>query len=201
MAITNYSELVAAVENWLSRADLSARIPEFITLAESRFYSGSNPLRLALMQSRDTGTTSSGSITIPTGYLETIRLASSSSGNNYQLEYLSPDVFTQYESIAGIPYYYTLLNNSIKTAPNNDVSYIHDYYAKLTALDSTNTTNAILTNYPNIYLYGALLEATPYIQNDSRINVWLNAYNEAISGANNAEKRKFEATAPRVILT
>jgi hypothetical protein len=36
MAITTYAELQAAAANWLVRGDLTARIPEFITLAEAR---------------------------------------------------------------------------------------------------------------------------------------------------------------------
>ena len=35
MAITTYAELQAAAANWLVRADLTARIPEFIALALS----------------------------------------------------------------------------------------------------------------------------------------------------------------------
>ncbi len=36
MAITTYSELQSAVADWLNRSDLTARIPDFITLAETR---------------------------------------------------------------------------------------------------------------------------------------------------------------------
>ena len=36
MAITTYVELQAAAANWLVRADLTTRIPEFIALAEAR---------------------------------------------------------------------------------------------------------------------------------------------------------------------
>ena len=37
MAISTYSELQTAVANWLDRDDLTARIPEFIVLAEARY--------------------------------------------------------------------------------------------------------------------------------------------------------------------
>ena len=36
MAIGTYAELQTAVANWLGRDDLTARIPEFIDLAEAR---------------------------------------------------------------------------------------------------------------------------------------------------------------------
>src|SRR5574343_38100 len=37
MAITTNSELNTAVANWLSRSDLTSRIPEFIALFEAKF--------------------------------------------------------------------------------------------------------------------------------------------------------------------
>ena len=37
MAINTYGTLQTAVANWLDRDDLSARIPEFISLAEAIF--------------------------------------------------------------------------------------------------------------------------------------------------------------------
>lgn len=197
MAITTYAELNTAIENWLSRADLTSRIPEFIALAEARFFVGSTPLRLISMQNRETGTTASGSVTLPADYLETIRLAITSGGRTYTLEYLSPDTFTQYENQSGMPFYYTMMAGAIKTAPNNDVSYTHDYYMRLPALE-TSLTNSILTNSPNVYLYGALLEATPFIKDDKRIPLWMQAYQDAIDGVNKSEKRKFEASMPRV---
>ena len=36
MAITTYSELQTAIDNWLARTDLAGRSPEFIALAEAR---------------------------------------------------------------------------------------------------------------------------------------------------------------------
>ena len=37
MAFSNYTELQTSVADWLDRDDLTARIPDFITLAEARF--------------------------------------------------------------------------------------------------------------------------------------------------------------------
>ena len=36
MAISNYSELKAAIADWLNRSDLTDSIPDFIALAETR---------------------------------------------------------------------------------------------------------------------------------------------------------------------
>ena len=120
MAITTYTELETAVKNWLHRADLDSRIPEFIALAEARFYIGSNPVRTISMQARAIGTTASGALPLPSDYLETIRLVCTSSGKYNSLEYMTADLFSKYEDINGIPRWFTLLNGEIKTAPNSD---------------------------------------------------------------------------------
>lgn len=200
MAISTYTELQTALENWLHRADLSSRIPEFISLAEARFYQGSDPIRIIGMHERVTGTTSGGALPLPSDFLETIRLVVTSSGKYYSLEYMAPDLFSQFEDINGIPRFYTLLAGEIKTAPNSNVDYILDYYKRLPAL-STTSTNTILTNYPNLYLYGALLEASPYIGNNKEISLWATAYADAVKGINKSEQKKFESASMRVMPT
>jgi hypothetical protein len=35
MAIATYTQLTTSIEDWLERADLNPRIPDFITLAEA----------------------------------------------------------------------------------------------------------------------------------------------------------------------
>ena len=54
MAISNYTELQAAIENWLDRSDLSARVPEFIALAEAQM---NRALRIRIMEGRYTAST------------------------------------------------------------------------------------------------------------------------------------------------
>ena len=65
MAIGTYAELQTAVANWLDRDDLTARIPEFITLAEARF---NRLLRLRSMESKYNANTVAGqrNLALPT---------------------------------------------------------------------------------------------------------------------------------------
>ena len=51
MAINTYSTLQTAVANWLDRDDLTARIPEFIALAETRI---NRALRIRAMETVST---------------------------------------------------------------------------------------------------------------------------------------------------
>ena len=46
------------------------------------------------------------------------------------------------------------------------------YYAKTEALSDSATSNWILENAPDAYLYGALLQAAPYLGDDARTQIW-----------------------------
>jgi hypothetical protein len=51
MAIATYTDLLAAAANWLARADLTSRIPEFVTLAQARI---NRQVRSKLMETKST---------------------------------------------------------------------------------------------------------------------------------------------------
>lgn len=54
------------------------------------------------------------------------------------------------------------------------------YYGAPTPLSTSNTSNILLTKYPDLLLYGALIEATAHVEDDDRIQVWKGAFDEAI---------------------
>ena len=55
------------------------------------------------------------------------------------------------------------------------------FYAKVPSLSSTRPTNWILLNAPDIYLYGSLLEAEAFLQNDPRIQLWKQGFDQAVA--------------------
>ena len=73
MAISTYSELQTAVANWLDRDDLSARIPEFVALAETRM---NRVLRIRIMEKEQILSTIGGSkrYLMPTDYLQMLAI-------------------------------------------------------------------------------------------------------------------------------
>lgn len=54
------------------------------------------------------------------------------------------------------------------------------YYGAPTPLSASNTSNILLTKYPDLLLYGALIEATAHVEDDDRIQVWKGAFDEAV---------------------
>jgi hypothetical protein len=59
----------------------------------------------------------------------------------------------------------------------------------LSKLSTSNTTNWLLTSNPDIYLYGALLQAAPYLQDDARIQTWATLYERALNDSQTADDR------------
>ena len=187
MSISTYDELQTAVANWLDRTDLTARIPEFISLAEARFL---RKVRHWQMEKRATAPTVAGenSLAVPTDYVEMRNLKINTSTVNV-LEFLPPSVFYDGNSSQGVPGYYTVQGDQLILYPTPDGEYTIEmgYYAFATLSDE-NTTNWLLTSYPDIYLYAALLQAEAYIINDGRLNVWKSALDEALKELDKEDK-------------
>ena len=173
MAITNYSELQTAVGSWLNRSDLSSNIPDFITLAEASF---NRVLRTRNQITRATSSVSEQYVALPTDLIELFNIQVNTDPIK-RLEQVSldkADDLRSANSSSGTPAYFAITGNNIELIPTpNDTKTIEIiYYAKITALSDSNTSNWLLTNYPDIYLYGSLVQAEPFLMNDERIGTW-----------------------------
>jgi hypothetical protein len=186
MAITNYSGLKTSVANYLGRSDLTTQIPDFITLAEYRLQRN---LRIRQMLKTATASTTGGDNTVglPSDFLE-LRDIYIDGRPRFTLSYLSPSAFSRDARAAesGRPNFYTLRAAEFELAPIPDTTYslVMLYFAKPEVLSDSNASNVFLANAPDALLYGALLEAEPYLMNDNRIAIWSNFYNSALESLN-----------------
>jgi hypothetical protein len=195
MALGTFTELKDAVADWLDRSDLTARIPDFITLAEARL---NRDLRIRPMEVRSSMETTSGQryFNLPGGYLQ-MRNMQMNTNPITPLEYITPEMLDRLygSDTTGKPRAYTLIGDEIQLAPIPDSDYTVEmaFYEKFTPLgdgtSGTVTTNWLTTNAPDILLYGALLEAEPFIKNDERIRLWLSAYEGAVKKIQDADAR------------
>ena len=188
MSITSYTELQTAVGNWIHRSDLAAQIPDFITLAEVMM-NGDLKSRSQEMRMTLTCDTSSRLITLPTDMLEMRRLTLMSADPVRVLEYKSPEQLiadSTYITGAAMPDSFTVVAGSIEFNSIPDSAYPVEliYQQRLPALSNSNTTNWLLTNWPNAYLFGTLLQSAPYTQDTAQIEVWQRAYQDAIDTVN-----------------
>ena len=191
MAISTYTELKASIANFLNRDDLTATIPDFISLAESSI---NNEIRHWRMETRAETTVDSQFTGIPSDWLSTIRFHLTTSGTS-SLNFMSLATMQSTRAArndaTGTPTNYSLNSSQFELMPTPDgeQSAILMYYAKIPTLSDSNETNWLLTNYPDIYLYGALLHSAPYLKEDERAQTWAALYTAAVVRVNNASNK------------
>ena len=200
MALDTFDNLKSTISTYLNRSDLTANLADFIRLTEARL---NRELRVRDMVNTDTSiTTVSGTqnYALPSGYLEATTVIFQS--DPYcTLRFLSnSDFYNKYNSSQsrGKPTFFTIVGTDILlgVAPDTATTLQINYYKTLTSLSDSNATNTILTNYPELYLYGALAESAPFIMQDERINTWGNLYKEALKNANETSSRGSTTSSP-----
>lgn len=182
MAITTYSELQSAVADWLNRQDLTAAIPNFISLAEAQL---NRSLRNRKMQTSATLTLSSNYVNLPADWLENIRVQLNTNPVT-PLVYETPEQIledSQKYSSNGQPLFFSVVGTQLQVLPYPDTSYTLSllYYAKIPSLSVSNTTNWLLTEAPDLYLYATLIQSAPYLKEDERIGTWAAIYDRILN--------------------
>lgn len=191
MAISTRGELISSVSDWLHRSDLSNVIEDYITLCEARL---NRNLRVQEMIQRSSTPTipQDPYLELPDDYLQLQNIEVDASPN-FPLKYVTPTVMDRkYRTDAQKqPTAYTLIGNQIQLGLVPDAVYTIEiaYYAKIPALTDANTTNWLLTKYPDIYLYGCLLLGKAYVQDEQRIAIWKAGYDEAIAELKSSDKK------------
>jgi hypothetical protein len=183
MSITNYDSLKTTIASYLARSDLTAQIPDFIQLAETRLR---RELRIRQMLKVVTTATVAGDSTVelPSDFLQ-MRDLHINTNPVQSLGYQSPSNFYRNTNaaISGVPLQYTVLAQEFQFAPIPDGIYTLQmiYYSTPPYLTTSNTSNVFLANCPDLLLYGALGEAEPYLMNDQRLQTWAAMYDRALT--------------------
>jgi hypothetical protein len=192
MAITNYANLQTTIADFLNRDDLTSVIPTFIQLCEANI---NRNVRHWKMETRTSGQQSAGDqyMQIPADWIETIRFHVTGSGTS-PLDLISraamQDKRAGAEDTSGTPRYYTHADSQFELYPTPDAATNVEllYYAKVPDL-ATNSTNWLLEEAPDVYLYGSLLHSAPYLQEDSRMAVWAQMASAAVARLNEASEQ------------
>ncbi len=189
--ITDYSTLKSSIADWLHRADLTSIIPELIADGETRIY---NDLRIRAMEAAFSEAISSGTIAVPTGFLEWQFLYVDGS-TAQKLERKDAEwIYTHYpyRAAEGQPKFFAREGETFIFGPYPSSAYTIKgrYYKRLTALSDSNTSNWFITNAPDLLRNAALIEAAPYLNNDKRIQVWEAKYNATMQRLKATERRE-----------
>ncbi len=180
MSLETYDELQVSLKNWLDRDDLDPFLPDFIKLAESRF---NRLLRLRAMERMEKTNTVGGqsNYNLPNDYLQgrEFRL---NTNPVMSLQYVTPEIYDAWRMGPGVPKFYTIVADQLKLGPvpSGEQEMEMLFYARVPSLNTSRPTNWILLNAPDIYLYGSLLEAEAFLQNDPRIGLWKQGFDQAV---------------------
>ena len=202
MALNTFTALKASIADFLNRDDLTAVIPDFISLAEAQI---NRDVRHWKMEARSSGQQSSGDeyMQIPADWVETIRLHLTGTGTTV-VNLVSRDSMADkragQEDTAGTPIMYTHADGQFQLypTPSTDTDFELLYFQKIPSLIS-NSDNWLLLDSPDVYLYGALLHSAPYLAEDQRVAVWAQMYSAAVQRLNEAsESARFSGSGLRL---
>jgi hypothetical protein len=216
VSITNYTELQAAVADWLARPgdpSIAAIAPDLIRLAEARIAFGSGelgsplhapPLRVRQMETRATITLHAEYVALPADFAE-MRELKINTAHERKLVYVTPQHFAEVAASqgGGLPRVYTLAASALRLGPapsgSPPLTVELLYYAKLPALTDAAPANWLLAAAPNIYLFGALLEASAYVRDPVQLADWSAQYTAAVSAFQAQDRRARHGGAPLIM--
>lgn len=191
--ITTYTELQGAIADTLNRSDLTSVIKSWVDLCEARF---KRILRTKHKTTQTVSTTAGdGEYTI------------NANVENYDLYIKSPetragpiDMVTpsqlyawrqQFSGRQSYPRYGTIIDTELRLAPIPDDAYTIEIIgeAVFVPLSDSQASNYVLTNYPDVYLYGTLIHSAPYLKNDERLTMWDAMFKNALLELEDAQVR------------
>jgi len=199
MVFTNYATLQTAIANFLNRADLEAdgSVAGFIALAEATL---KRRLRRVVSKETLTFTTATASKALAATTAELRSIAPAVTVDNPRGG--PPLAIVTVETLDGLradmaptgrPRYAAVVNQTVYVVPAPTDQYlVFDVtcFTKLVPLTDAAPTNALLTEAPDAYLYGACLEAAPFLEHDERIPVWQTRFDAVIAELNDVRQRE-----------
>ena len=158
-----YSELQTNVVGYLHRNDIAAKVPSFISLAESFLF---RELQIKELQISVTGTTTDEYADLPSDFGTLSRLTASVSGREYSLDYKA-----QAESATKtVPDSFALENDKLRIwGAGTGQAYKLYYIPNVQPLSGTVPTNWLLDNAADLYLYASALEGAKHVRNQAEI--------------------------------
>lgn len=189
MALGTYTDLVNSVASWMNRTDLASVIPDFVTIAESRI---ARELRLRTQLTTTTLTTSTTTraVTLPSDWLEfeNVSIAGTPETPCQYVNIEHMDVKYPENGYGGRPFVFTIEGPNMLFGPMPDSAYTVNvmYYARFPAL-ATNSTNWLLTNHPNVYLYACMREGAFFTKDQAGAMQWDGLFKQEVKTLQDAD--------------
>lgn len=161
-AFDNFDELVAAINDWMDREDLTGAAPQMIALAEDEIRIAIEPFFLEVSTSLVSDDT--GKANLPSDTKRISRVLYDGEpvpGRGVTAVGRMTEDTTQ-------PWAYTMEQGAIRLWPAAAHTVQVLYQPKLRRLTSANPTNELLDEFPSLYFYGAMVFANGYVADDER---------------------------------
>ncbi len=185
--VRDYFWLVQMIADWLHRTDLTERIPDFISLTDSRINSNAK-VRAMEVTAALVLLAGESSVALPADYVSPAAVHLESQPRA-KLTPLTPEQMPLSVN-SGMPVYWCIDGGALAFNCPADVDRaITLRYRARFQLNAETPTNALLAKYPRVYLYGSLLESAPFLGHDERIGIWKGMFEEAVKEMNNIEQQ------------
>jgi hypothetical protein len=177
----NFGELRAMVADWCHRSNMTSVIPSCITLATAQF---NRVLRTPEMESRDSRSITTEFASLPPDFLEIISVVRD---DGKEIRYVARPNLASHIAAGEEPEppIYSIEDYQFRFLPAPSVSEPLDvsilYFEQIAALEDDSDENWLLTAYPDAYLYGALMHARAWLQDDARVALIKPMYEQAIA--------------------
>lgn len=190
MALSNYSDLLASIALWANRSDLAGVIPDFIAMAEARMASDIVSKSLESVQSVPI---TAGVAELPDNVVSIngLRIAGATCPDVIVTSKEKLDSLTT-AAYNGQQVYGAQIERTIHLYPvpapidPEPLAYLEvRAKVRIPSLRS-NSTNWLMTNYPNVYLFGSLVELAGFLRDDAGVAMWEQKYSQAVAQANSS---------------
>ena len=178
--MNNYANMKTEVTAWLNRegfTELENKVDTFLGMAQRRIFRDCDLRCLEAATSNTTGT----SLDVPSDFMRVKSLWIIQGSSPVEVRGSSfADVLRQRLGGTGVPRVYDLVGDTLYLGPEADSDYTYHliYYKSLELLSVANTTNWFTANAPELVLFSSLLEASIFLKDDQRANIWQKRYDE-----------------------
>jgi len=185
--VMTYDSLVLDIRSYLERTDAATldKIPTFIMLAEQVI---ATELKFLGNLTVATSTMVQGQAVIdkPARWRKTVSINVTVAGDRRPVLLRKYEYLREYwpdPAQEDVPEYYCDYDYTHwLVAPTPAAAYNYEvlYYERSQPLDESNQTNWFTQYAPQALLYGALLQAMPFLKNDERIPMWKAQYDQVM---------------------
>lgn len=197
MSLDTYDNLKLEIIDFSHRSDLDLKIDTFIDMAEQDMFANPDEiLRVRGQEVRLETVTAGQFLALPDDYQSMRSIQLVTGRGDLELCFKAPADLQQIPG-TGQPIFFTVTSQiEFERVPDDNYAIILQYYAIPTPLSSSNQTNAILTTFPNIYLFGALAALWSFANNEIEAARNYQSFIRAIKGANKKDKQGRYGPAP-----